>query len=176
MKIIKPDGTAIECTIEEYKEMQNFNTPKLRDEYITTYAKANSNRPKHYKKHRKSSCKKWYKWEDNVIKEGTEMKLIHKFLPDRSLKSIYSRRQKLKLEGKIPRANRLKRNYKSYTHNKKPINNNDGRVKMMRTVNALTQTLRSRDKVTPISELRSLAFKKYKESKNINTGNSWWTR
>jgi hypothetical protein len=186
MKIYRKNGTIIEMTVEEYK---TAFLKKDRNEFINEYKEATTpykepstpskrtkidmaeymreyRKKKQSEKHggygrRKSSCLKWRRSEDKVIKENVDnMSKAKKLLKGRTLIAVYSRRQKLRELGKI-------KDYKRAT--RKDVQN-DGRYKMMKYVAKELKDITTVRPQMPINDARKLAFQRYREHKGDNNG------
>jgi len=155
ISIVKPEGFTYKEATTPYKEP---STPSKRTridmkEYMREYRKRAKVNATHK---RKSSCKKWKRGEDKIIKENVDnLKKAKRLLNGRTLIAVYSRRQKLKEIGKIKDYKKIRR-----------VNENDGRIKMMQYVNSLVTKLRMEHPSMDIRKLRHLAFDSYKAQKS----------
>lgn len=181
MKIYRKNGTIIEMTVEEYK---TAFLKKDRTEFIEEYKQSSTpdttTKPKHksdnmaeymreYRKlgainaihKRKSSCLKWKRTEDKIIKENVHnLNKAKKLLKGRTLIAVYSRRQKLKELGKI-------KDYNKPSIIRKPRSDiqNDGRYKMMKYIAKELKDITTVRPQMPINEARKQAFDRYRKHK-----------
>lgn len=88
MKVYKPNGNVIECSVDEYKQMLKVSDVKTKTSAVREHRKIVS-------RTRVSSCKRWTKKEDMIIMANDVTK-SHKILPKRSIVAIYGRRSALK--------------------------------------------------------------------------------
>lgn len=180
MKIYRKNGTIIEMTVEEYKtaflkksrhefinecsEAVKTEKPKQSQaEYMREYRKKKNLHPNsNGSGRRKSSCLRWKRSEDKVIKENVDnMSKAKKLLKGRTLIAVYSRRQKLKELGKI----------KDYTPRQiKGVIKNDGRYKMMKYVaKELKDITTVRPQLSHADALK-IAFQRYRKHKGDING------
>lgn len=150
MKISNPDGTVIECSVDEYRDVFE---KKSRVEFINKYKneldKSNSNK-KYNMKVRTSSCSRWSRSEDKIIRENTIRKSM-KLLPHRTKIAIYARRSHL---------NTTKRHYRT-------TGLNDRRRFMMRFVSTLSNKLIKNNPDMSKSKSLKLAFVEYKRKQGL---------
>ena len=176
MRIVKPNGEVIECSVEEYnsmqKQQQEVSQPSEPDDNIVVdtsndpiniVKKYESDRKQYMREYmqkwrknskpivgtihdRASSGKRWKRSEDKIISTNKIDDSV-KLLPKRTRVAIYARRTALKQMG---------------TKFRKKAGKNDGRVKMLRIVNKIVEDMHKSNPKLDLKHVRRTAFEIYR--------------
>lgn len=165
MKIIRPNGTILEMTTQEYKEVFKISEKVARIESSTVKKQTKSSDMKEYMreyrklktskhKHRKSSCLHWTKKEEQILSENSDKTLakLRKLLPSRSKIAIKTRLYKIVL----PKHKRGA-----------VIRKTDGRIAMMKFIQKETKRIMAKNTTIRRHDAQKEAMHRYKVFKRF---------
>jgi hypothetical protein len=190
MKITKPSGEVIECTIEEYTQLIKSEQKQNRTEFINEYKDSVNeelDKPKkvstkkvsdkehkrnymreYMKTYRPTSNKVHKKYVKHYVKNSfkrwkkSEDKIVLNFKIRKAMKLLGRSYHSIKTRLKYIRHNKV-------TYGKRKVNLNDKRVPMMKFVSHKTRDIQKENPKLTRLECQRLAFQLYRNKNHIST-------